>query len=205
MPRWREEENREHERAFWPPWHAKEVNEYGMRRSPGLRVRMLYPEITYGLPGFGPSGRRRFPRLQLRGSAGFSPASLSSLSRRRAFRRKFKELKRPWPLNLLGAVSPCQTAEHRYALCGAASASSDRSRKGSATAKRSARSRWPEESRKSCSCRGRECLQEGGRWADWCGLAEPVPHLPAGECRQEQSTIFRNPSYKLPGESLGRG
>src|SRR5436305_9684915 len=142
MPRWREEENREPERAFAPPWHAKEVNEYGMRRSPGLRVRMLYPEITYGLPGFGPSGRRRFPRLQLRGSAGFSPASLSSLSRRRAFRRKFKELKRLWPLNLLAAVSRCQPHDTATRCSGAVSASSGRLRKGSATAKRSARSRW---------------------------------------------------------------
>src|SRR5438309_7476043 len=163
IQRWREEENRESERAFWPPLHTKEVNEYGMRRSPGLRVRMLYPEITYGLPGFGPSDRRRFPRLQLRGSAGFSPASLSSLSRRRAFRRKFKELKELWLLNLLGAVSRCQTTEHGHARIAAASASSGRSRKGSATAKRSARSRWPEESRRSCSCHGRECRPGGAR------------------------------------------
>src|SRR5580700_395201 len=33
-----------------------------------------------GLPGISPSGRGQFPRLQLRGSAGFSPASLSSPS-----------------------------------------------------------------------------------------------------------------------------
>ncbi len=33
-----------------------------------------------GLPGISSSGRRQFPRLQLRGSAGFSPASLSSPS-----------------------------------------------------------------------------------------------------------------------------
>src|SRR5438270_12450474 len=118
MPRWREEESREHERDVWPPWTATVVNEYVMRRSPGLLVRMLYPEITYGLPGFGPSGRRRFPRLQLRGSAGFAPASLSSLSRRRAFRRKFKELKELWLLNLLGAVSRCQTTEHGHARRG---------------------------------------------------------------------------------------
>jgi hypothetical protein len=31
-------------------------------------------------PEFVPSGRRRCPRLQLRGSAGFTPASLSSPS-----------------------------------------------------------------------------------------------------------------------------
>src|ERR1700675_135661 len=31
------------------------------------------------LPGIAPSGQGQFPRLQLRGSAGFAPASLSSL------------------------------------------------------------------------------------------------------------------------------
>jgi hypothetical protein len=41
LKREKEEKNREHERTFWPPWHAKEVKEYGKRRSPGLRVRMM--------------------------------------------------------------------------------------------------------------------------------------------------------------------
>src|ERR1022692_2649096 len=51
-----------------------------------LRVRMrrvaisIWPEHTDsagGLPGNAPSGRLRFSRLQLRGSAGIAPASLS--------------------------------------------------------------------------------------------------------------------------------
>src|ERR1700730_8456616 len=41
---------------------------------------MLPSDHALGLPGTRPSGRRQFPRLQLRGSAGFSPASLSSPS-----------------------------------------------------------------------------------------------------------------------------
>jgi hypothetical protein len=35
------------------------------------------PEFADGLPGIAPSGRLRFSRLQLRGSAGIAPASLS--------------------------------------------------------------------------------------------------------------------------------
>jgi hypothetical protein len=38
----------------------------------------LDPEFADGLPGIAPSGRLRFSRLQLRGSAGIAPASLSS-------------------------------------------------------------------------------------------------------------------------------
>lgn len=34
--------------------------------------------LADGLPGISPSGRPRFSRLQLRGSAGIAPASLSS-------------------------------------------------------------------------------------------------------------------------------
>ncbi len=42
---------------------------------------MAPPSVhALGLPGTLPSGRGQFPRLQLRGSAGFSPASLSSPS-----------------------------------------------------------------------------------------------------------------------------
>jgi hypothetical protein len=33
--------------------------------------------LADGLPGIAPSGRLRLPRLQLRGSAGIAPASLS--------------------------------------------------------------------------------------------------------------------------------
>src|ERR1700733_2890461 len=51
-----------------------------------LRVRRLrlaissylnLPDSADGLPGNAPSGRLRFSRLQLRGSAGIAPASLS--------------------------------------------------------------------------------------------------------------------------------
>ena len=35
------------------------------------------PDSAGGLPGNAPSGRLRFSRLQLRGSAGIAPASLS--------------------------------------------------------------------------------------------------------------------------------
>jgi len=41
---------------------------------------VAHPLHALGLPGTYPSGRWQFPRLQLRGSAGFSPASLSSPS-----------------------------------------------------------------------------------------------------------------------------
>jgi hypothetical protein len=37
-----------------------------------------HPDFTDGLPGNSPSDRLRFSRLQLRGSAGIAPASLSS-------------------------------------------------------------------------------------------------------------------------------
>jgi hypothetical protein len=36
------------------------------------------PDSADGLPGIAPSDRLRFSRLQLRGSAGIAPASLSS-------------------------------------------------------------------------------------------------------------------------------
>ncbi len=38
------------------------------------------PKVADGLPKNRPGGREQFPRLQLRGSAGFAPASLSSPS-----------------------------------------------------------------------------------------------------------------------------
>jgi hypothetical protein len=37
----------------------------------------VHPEFAGGLPGIASSDRLRFPRLQLRGSAGIAPASLS--------------------------------------------------------------------------------------------------------------------------------
>jgi hypothetical protein len=40
----------------------------------------MHPVQPAVFPGFVPSGRRRCPRLQLRGSAGFTPASLFSPS-----------------------------------------------------------------------------------------------------------------------------
>ena len=40
----------------------------------------MHPMQPAVFPGFVPSDRRRCPRLQLRGSAGFTPASLSSPS-----------------------------------------------------------------------------------------------------------------------------
>src|SRR2546430_15910140 len=46
-----------------------------------------YPAIATGLPRITPGDRRQFPRLQLRGSAGFSPASQSSSRRGRANQR----------------------------------------------------------------------------------------------------------------------
>src|SRR5271165_3435035 len=49
-----------------------------------------------GLPGISPSGREQFPRLQLRGSAGFSPASLSSPSGKDARSERYdKDQKQP--------------------------------------------------------------------------------------------------------------
>jgi len=48
-------------------------------------------------PGTPPSGRWQFPRLQLRGSAGFPPASLSSPSGKDArSERSYKEQKQPY-------------------------------------------------------------------------------------------------------------
>src|ERR1041385_5128902 len=51
----------------------------GSRRSPGLRVRTLVHFCHQ--PSQFPSGQQLFPRLQLRGSAGFTPASQSSSRR----------------------------------------------------------------------------------------------------------------------------
>jgi hypothetical protein len=43
-----------------------------------LAIRLAsYPEFADGLPGIASSDRLRFSRLQLRGSAGIAPASLS--------------------------------------------------------------------------------------------------------------------------------
>jgi hypothetical protein len=39
---------------------------------------LVHPKLADGLPGNAPSDRLRFSRLQLRGSAGLAPASLSS-------------------------------------------------------------------------------------------------------------------------------
>ena len=60
----------------------------GLRRSPGFASEdaeaisisnwLEHPDLADGLPGNPPSDRLRFSRLQLRGSAGIAPASLSS-------------------------------------------------------------------------------------------------------------------------------
>src|SRR5580692_5922455 len=69
-----------------PPFHAKGVKVDGLRRSPGFASEdaqgavgngLEHPEFAGGLPGIRPSDRLRFSRLQLRGSAGVAPASLS--------------------------------------------------------------------------------------------------------------------------------
>ena len=58
----------------------------GLRRSPGFASEddqaaisnwLELPDSAGGLPGIAPSGRLRFSRLQLRGSAGIAPASQS--------------------------------------------------------------------------------------------------------------------------------
>jgi hypothetical protein len=52
------------------------------------------PTSADGLPGIAPSDRLRFSRLQLRGSAGIAPASLSlPQSKDAQTERHFKELK----------------------------------------------------------------------------------------------------------------
>jgi hypothetical protein len=58
---------------------AKEVEGGGMRRSPGFASEDLKSEAPAAFPEFS-SGHGQFPRLQLRDSAGFSPASLPSPS-----------------------------------------------------------------------------------------------------------------------------
>jgi hypothetical protein len=57
---------------------AKEVESDGMRRSPGFASEDE-SEAPAAFPEFS-SGHGQFPRLQLRDSAGFAPASLSSPS-----------------------------------------------------------------------------------------------------------------------------
>jgi len=55
---------------------------------------MPFPSVhAPGLPGISPSGRWQFPRLQLRGSAGFSPASLTSPSGEVARSEEFTKIK----------------------------------------------------------------------------------------------------------------
>jgi hypothetical protein len=56
---------------------AKEVKGDGMRRSPGFASKDDESEASVAFPEFS-SGLGQFPRLQLRDSAGFTPASLSS-------------------------------------------------------------------------------------------------------------------------------
>ena len=55
---------------------------------------MTFPSVHAPvLPGISPSGRWQFPRLQLRGSAGFSPASLTSPSGEVARSEEFTKIK----------------------------------------------------------------------------------------------------------------
>ena len=48
-----------------------------MKKQWAIRHWLQHPEFAGGLPGIAPSDRLRFSRLQLRGSAGIAPASLS--------------------------------------------------------------------------------------------------------------------------------
>src|SRR5579864_2692752 len=80
------------QRAYLPPLHAKEVEVDGSRRSPGFASKDGFTIRSRPRPSRFPSGRGQFPRLQLRGSAGFAPASQSSPSGEDArSERHFKE------------------------------------------------------------------------------------------------------------------
>ena len=57
--------------------------------------------VARGLPGI-PSGRGQFPRLQLRGSAGFAPASLSSPSGKDARSEGITKSKNGRMMNVMG-------------------------------------------------------------------------------------------------------
>ncbi len=71
-----------------------------------------HPDSADGLPGNSPSDRLRFPRLQLRGSAGIAPASLSSLWGEDAQTEgHFKERKISGVRNLPGGSGGSQPAE----------------------------------------------------------------------------------------------
>jgi len=59
-------------RAAFSHWHLALGHVHQCRR------QTLHPVLADGLPGIAPSDRLRFSRLQLRGSAGIAPASLSS-------------------------------------------------------------------------------------------------------------------------------
>jgi hypothetical protein len=48
-----------------------------MKKQLAISHWLWHPEFAGGLPGIALSGRLRFSRLQLRGSAGIAPASLS--------------------------------------------------------------------------------------------------------------------------------
>jgi len=48
-----------------------------MKKQLAISHWLWHPDFAGGLPGNAPSGRLRFSRLQLRGSAGIAPASLS--------------------------------------------------------------------------------------------------------------------------------
>src|ERR1700721_2541270 len=67
-----------------PPFHAKGIKVDGLRRSPGfaskdaLQFTKQHIRICSRPSRVDPSDRLRFSRLQLRGSAGIAPASLSS-------------------------------------------------------------------------------------------------------------------------------
>jgi hypothetical protein len=63
----------------------------------------LHPEFAGGLPGIAPSDRLRCSRLQLRGSAGIAPASLSSLQGKDAQTEGHFKERKLWREKFIGA------------------------------------------------------------------------------------------------------
>jgi len=84
------------------------------------RAQLGFPDVRWiqpAFPGF-PSDRLRFPRLQLRGSAGFSPASLLVRMTR------MREPKKLWKSRLnivpkIYSLTPVKSIGTRWRRCGA--------------------------------------------------------------------------------------
>src|SRR6266404_1431421 len=118
----REEKKRNERSACSPPFHAKGVSVCDSRRSPGLATSGPAFPLQSWSSGDGPNPHRGASALQLRGSAGFAPASQPSVTsdaeRANQMGGQRTSGKVAGKLNVRARIAACQWSGSNQIACG---------------------------------------------------------------------------------------